>query len=143
MKQVYLKILDGKIKKKQYLMKNRKVYFFFIALCILQLFYLLYHRSDFKFTILKNSFNINSGKTFAVSPEVIESNNILINNKINNFNMSKKLKNDTYFYQRFVEFNYPIRIKINSKYIFFLIDEEITNDCILHETGVYLKIAKC
>jgi hypothetical protein len=109
----------------------------------LQLFYLLYHRSDFKFTILKNSFNINSGKTFAVSPEVIESNNILINNKINNFNMSKKLKNDTYFYQRFVEFNYPIRIKINSKYIFFLIDEEITNDCILHETGVYLKIAKC
>ena len=124
-------------------MKNRKIYFFFIALCVLQLFYLLYHRSDFKFDILKISFDKNSGRTYAVSSEVIESNNILVNSKIKNFNLSKKLKNDTYFYQRFVEFNYPIRLKNNSKYIFFLIDDEILSDCVLYKTGTYLKLAKC
>ena len=124
-------------------MKNRKIYFFFIALCVLQLFYLLYHRSDFKFDILKISFDKNSGRSYAVSPEVIESNNILVNSKIKNFNLSKKLKNDTYFYQRFVEFNYPIRLKNNSKYIFFLIDDEILSDCVLYKTGTYLKLAKC
>ncbi len=124
-------------------MKNRKIYFFFIALCVLQLFYLLYHRSDFKFDILKISFDKNSGRSYAVSSEVIESNNILVNSKIKNFNLSKKLKNDTYFYQRFVEFNYPIRLKNNSKYIFFLIDDEILSDCVLYKTGTYLKLAKC
>ena len=124
-------------------MKNRKIYFFFIALCVLQLFYLLYHRSDFKFDILKISFDKNSGRSYAVSSEVIESNNILVNSKIKNFNLNKKLKNDTYFYQRFVEFNYPIRLKNNSKYIFFLIDDEILSDCVLYKTGTYLKLAKC
>jgi hypothetical protein len=124
-------------------MKTKKVYFFFIVLCALQIFYLFNHRSDFKFDILKNPFDINSGKTYAVSPEVMESNIMLINSKISNFNLDKKLKDDTYFHQRFVEFNYPIRIRNNSKYIFFLVDDEITNDCVLYKTGTYLKLAKC
>ena len=93
--------------------------------------------------ILKISFDKNSGRSYAVSPEVIESNNILVNSKIKNFNLSKKLRNDTYFYQRFVEFNYPIRLKNNSKHIFFLIDDEILSDCVLYKTGTYLKLAKC
>ena len=32
--------------------------------------------------------------------------------------LSNKLKEDTYFYQRSVEYNYPIRINSNSKFIF-------------------------
>jgi hypothetical protein len=124
-------------------MKTKKVYFFFVFLCLLQLFYLFYYRSNFDYEVIKNPFSVNSGRLFAVSPEVIESNNMLNNFKIPNFSLSEEIKNDTYFYQRFVEFNYPIRIKINSPYKFFLINEKISENCTLYKTGKYLKLIKC
>tara|TARA_Y100000590_G_C15480642_1_gene923863 strand:+ start:412 stop:786 length:375 start_codon:yes stop_codon:yes gene_type:complete len=124
-------------------MKTKKVYFFFIVLCIIQLFYLFHYRSGFKFEIIKEPFGKNSGRLHAVSPEVIESNDMLITNNVVNFSLSKKIKNDTYFYQRFVEFNYPIRIKKDSLYKFFLISEDVLENCVLYKTGKYLKLTKC
>ena len=123
--------------------KIKKLTIFFLIICIIQLFYIFYFRSGFKYEIIKNPFNENSGIFHALSPEVIESNNILKKHKTTDFNLSKGLKKDNYLYQRSIEFNYPIRINENSKLIFFSSEEDIPNACKLIETGKYLKLTQC
>ena len=114
-----------------------------MIICIIQLFYIFYFRSGFKYEIIKNPFSENAGILYALPYEVIESNNILKKHKATDFNLSKGLKKDIYLYQRSIEFNYPIRINEVSQLIFFLKDEEIPNTCVLIETGKYLKLAQC
>ena len=121
--------------------KKTKILFFII--CILQLFYLFNFRSGFRYEIIKDPFNENSGIAYAVSKEVIESKKILKRNKIVHFNLSKNLKEDTYFYQRSIEFNYPTRINQSSKLVFFSINEDISEKCKVIETGKYLKLTQC
>jgi len=123
--------------------KIKKLTIFFLIICIIQLFYIFYFRSGFKYEIIKNPFNENSGIFYALSPEVIESNNILKKHKAIDFNLSEDLKKDTYLYQRSIEFNYPIRINEHSRLIFFLNAEEISNTCKVIETGTYLKLTQC
>jgi len=123
--------------------KQKYIKFFFFIVCVLQIFYLFQIRSGFKYEIIKNPFNENSGVNYAVSPEIIESNNILKNNNLTSFNLSENLLNDTYFYQRSIEFNYPIKIKKDSNFIIYNINESILNTCIILETGKYIKLVKC
>ena len=124
-------------------MKIKKLNFFFLIICIIQIFYIFYFRSGFKYEIIKNPFSENSGILYALPYEVIESNNILKKHKATDFNLSKGLKKDIYLYQRSIEFNYPIRINEASRLIFFLNDEDIPNICKVIETGKYLKLAQC
>tara|TARA_B100000315_G_scaffold158580_1_gene147210 strand:+ start:61 stop:435 length:375 start_codon:yes stop_codon:yes gene_type:complete len=124
-------------------MAGRKTKILFLIICTLQLFYLFHFRSGFQYEIIKDPFNENSGITYAVSNEVIESKSILKRNKIVHFNLSKGLKEDTYFYQRSIEFNYPTRINQSSKFILFSINEDITSNCKIIETGRYLKLTQC
>ena len=124
-------------------MRIKKLKFFFLIICILQLSYLFHFRSGFKYEIIKNPFNKNSGISYALSPEIIESKNILKKHKVIDFNLSEGLKKDTYLYQRSIEFNYPIRINEASRLIFFLKDEDIPNTRTIIETGKYLKLAQC
>ncbi len=127
-------------------MLNRKIHkikVLFVIICILQLFYIFHFRSGFQYEVIKNPFSENAGLFYAISPEVMESKNILNKHKAIDFNLSVVLKEDTYFYQRFIEFNYPIRINSKSKIIFFLKNEEIIDSCDIIESGKYLKLAQC
>ena len=123
--------------------KIKKLTIFFLIICIIQLFYIFYFRSGFKYEIIKNPFNESSGISYALSAEVIEANSILKKQKAINFNLSESLKKDTYLYQRTIEFNYPIRIKESSKLVFFLNTEDTPNACKIIETGKYLKLIQC
>ena len=123
--------------------KIKKLKFFFIILCVIQLFYIFHFRSGFKYEIIKNPFNENAGISYALSSEVIEAKSILKKQKVTDFNLSEGLKKDTYLYQRIIEFNYPIRINESSKLIFFLNAEDIPNTCKVIETGKYLKLTQC
>ena len=124
-------------------MKIKKFKFFFLILCVIQLFYIFHFRSGFKYEIIKNPFNVSSGISYALSAEVIEVNSILKKQKVIDFNLSESLKKDTYLYQRIIEFNYPIRINESSKLIFFLNAEDIPNTCKVIKTGKYLKLTQC
>ena len=125
------------------MVKIKKLKFFFLILCIIQLLYIFHFRSGFKYEIIKNPFSKNSGVFYALSPEIIESNNILKKHKAVDFNLSEDLRKDIYLYQRSIEFNYPIRINENSRLIFFHVDEDIPNTCTVIETGKYLKFTQC
>ena len=124
-------------------MTAKKTKILFLIVCTLQLFYLFNFRSGFRYEIIRDPFNENSGISYAVSPEVIESRDILKKYEAIHFNLSKKLKNDVYFYQRSLEFNYPIRINQSSKLVFFSINEDILEKCNVVETGKYLKLTRC
>jgi len=124
-------------------MTDKKTKILFLIICTLQLFYLFNFRSGFRYEIIRDPFNENSGISYAVSPEVIESRDILKKYEAIHFNLSKKLKNDVYFYQRSLEFNYPIRINQSSKLVFFSINEDILEKCNVVETGKYLKLTRC
>ena len=123
--------------------KIKKFKFFFIILCVIQLFYIFHFRSGFKYEIIKNPFNENAGISYALSSEVIEAKSILKKQKVTDFNLSEGLKKDTYLYQRIIEFNYPIRINESSKLIFFLYAEDIPNACKIIEIGKYLTLTQC
>ena len=123
--------------------KIKKFKFFFLILCVIQLFYIFHFRSGFKYEIIKNPFNESSGISYALSAEVIEANSILKKQKAINFNLSESIKKNTYLYQRTIEFNYPIRINESSKLVFFLNTEDIPNTCKVIETGKYLKLTQC
>ena len=123
--------------------KIQKLRLFFVALCIFQLLYIFHFRSGFKYEVIKDPFEKNSGIAYSLSPEIIEVNNILINQKAIDFNLSDKLKRDIYFYQRSIEFNYPIRMKEDSRLTFFKLSEDIPNTCELIESGKYLKLIQC
>ena len=123
--------------------KIKKLNFFFIILCVIQLFYIFHFRSGFKYEIIKNPFNENAGISYALSAEVIEANSILKKHKVIDFNLSEGLKKDTYLYQRIIEFNYPIRMNESSKLIFFLNAEDIPNACKIIEIGKYLTLIQC
>ena len=123
--------------------KIKKLKFFFIILCVIQLFYIFHFRSNFKYEVMKNPFDENSGISYALSLEVVESKLILKKQKAIDFNLSKSLKKDIYFYQRSIEFNYPIKIKEDSNFIIYNINESILNTCIIMETGKYIKLVKC
>ena len=125
------------------MVKIKKLKFFFLILCIIQLLYIFHFRSGFKYEIIKNPFSKNSGVFYALSSEIIESNNILKKHKEVDFNLSEDLRKDIYLYQRSIEFNYPIRINENSRLIFFHVDEDIPNTCTVIETGKYLKFTQC
>ena len=123
--------------------KIKKFKFFFVILCVIQLFYIFHFRSGFKYEIIKNPFNENAGISYALSAEVIEANSILKKQKVIDFNLSEDLKKDTYLYQRIIEFNYPIRINESSKLIFFLNAEDIPNACKIIKIGKYLTLTQC
>ncbi len=124
-------------------MVDRKIKILFLIICTLQIFYIFHFRSGFKYEIIKDPFKENSGIVYALSPKVIESKYLLKKHKSVDFNLSPSLKIETYFYQRSIEFNYPIRINESSKLIFFLNVEDIPNTCKVIETGKYLKLTKC
>ena len=124
-------------------MMSKKLYFFFLVVCVIQLFYIFQFRSGFKFEVFKDPFNQKSGIMYAVPSEVVELNKILKKNNFNDFNLSKNFKSNTYLYQRAIEFNYPIRINKSSDNIFYLIEEKNLNNCVLVETRNYLKLVKC
>ena len=124
-------------------MVDRKIKILFLIICTLQIFYIFHFRSGFRYDVIKNPFKENSGIVYALSPKVIESKDLLKKHKAIDFDLSPSLKLETYFYQRSIEFNYPIRINENSKLIFFSSEEDIPNACKLIETGKYLKLTNC
>ena len=104
-------------------MKMKKLKILFIIICAFQLYYLFQHRSNFKYEIIKNPFHKDAGIVYALSPAVIESKEIIKNKEVLNFNLSENLIKDTYFYQRSIEFNYPVRLNKSSQFIFYNLEE--------------------
>lgn len=121
----------------------KKLKYFFIVVCVIQLFYIFHYRSGFEYEIIKSPFSKNSGITQSLPIEVIETESILKKYNLTNFNLSENFRKNTYLYQRAVEFNYPVIIQASSKHVFFLKGEDLPSTCSILEEGSYIKLTHC
>lgn len=121
----------------------KKIIFFFIIICAVQFIYIFQFRSNFNYEIIKNPFDVDSGISYSVSPEIIESRTILKNQKVLDFNLSDIIKKDDYLYQRAIEFNYPIKVNNSSEFVLFLKKEVLPDTCKIIESGEYLTFVRC
>ena len=123
--------------------KLRILKFFFLILFFLQIFYIYEFRSGFKFEIFKNPFAKDSGITFSLPPQAIESSNYIKKYQLDNFNLSDEIKNNNALYQRIIEFNYPVKFKNKSNIYFSLKQENLLDNCKIIDQGEYLILNKC
>ena len=89
----------------------------------------------------QNPFKKDSHINYVLPKSIIETNKILISNNIKKFNLSKKLKNDMYNYQRIIEYNYPIRFDEKSEYILITLEENGVCESI--SKGKFIELQKC
>jgi hypothetical protein len=125
------------------MINEKKVKLFFILICVLQLFYIFHYRSGFNAELLGRSFNNKAGEEQSLPPETLEIQRILIDLKLNSFNLSDNIKSDTYLYQRTIEFNYPFRLNVNLNTIFFLKSEILPEKCQIIKTSKFIKLVEC
>ena len=75
--------------------------------------------------------------------DVLELKKITKNLKLKKFNISKKLSENVFFFQRSIEFLYPIKIDKKSKNTFFSSQEKIPSNCNIINQYKHLTYAKC
>ena len=122
---------------------NNKIKFILVFLIFFQLFYIANKRLAFKTEILKNSFLKDFGSEYVMTSDILELKKITNDLKLEKFNISKKLTENVFFFQRSIEFLYPIKIDKQSKNTFFSSEEEIPNSCNILNQYKHLKHAKC
>ena len=124
------------------LLRKNKILIFFFIFGLLQIYYLYSKRSGFNFEILKNPFKKDSHINLALEKSVIESKQIIQSYKLKKFNLSQKLGDkDSYFYQRVIEYNYPVRMDQEEGYTFLLLEEKNTCEDIFK--GKFIVLKKC
>ena len=128
---------------KDSLNQNKKAKFILILIIILQLIYIANKKVNFSFDVLVNSFQPNYGSKYIFPENILELKIITEKEKFTYFNISKKLKNDVYFYQRSVEYLYPIRFNEKFERIFFSLEEKIPNTCIPKKKYKHFILAQC
>ena len=122
---------------------NNKIKFILVFLIFLQLFYIANKRLDFETEIFKKSFLKDFGSEYVMTSDIIELKKITNDLKLEKFNISKKLNENVFFFQRSIEFLYPIKIDKKSENIFFSSEEKIPNNCNILNQYKYLKYVKC
>ena len=122
---------------------NKKVKIFLIILIFIQLFYIANKKVNFEFNTFINSFKPNFGAKYIFSEDVLELKLIIEKEKFTFFNISENLKKNTYFYQRSVEFFYPVRINLSSSKIFFSINERLPERCSIIKKYNNFLLAQC
>ena len=123
--------------------KNKIIKLFLIAVIIGQFFFIANKRVSFNFEILKNSFSKDFGAERALPKEILELKKIALKQKIKKIALSEYLNNNVLFYQRTVEFLYPIKIVKENNKIFYSIDEKIPQECKILKKYNYLIWVLC
>ena len=123
--------------------ENKKIGFLLIVIIFIQLFYISYHRLEFKTEIIKKSFIKNFGSKYVMTDDLLELKKVSNNLKLNKFNISKSLKKNVFFNQRSIEFLYPIKFDKKFKRIFYTLNEKIPYNCTILNKFEYLILTQC
>lgn len=123
--------------------KNKIIKLFLIAVIIGQFFFIANNRVNFDIEILKNSFSKDFGAERVLPKEIIELKKIVLKKNIKKTNLSEYLRNNVFFYQRTVEFLYPIKIDKGNDKIFYSVDEKIPQKCEILKKYNYLIWVQC
>ena len=78
-----------------------------------------------------------------MTSDILELKKITNDLKLEKFNISKKLTENVFFFQRSIEFLYPIKINKKSENTFFSSEEKIPSNCNILNQYKHLNHAKC
>ena len=122
---------------------NNKIKFILVFIIFFQIFYIGNKRLSFKTEILKNSFLKDFGSEYVMTSDILELKKITNDLKLEKFNISKKLTENVFFFQRSIEFLYPIKIDKKSENTFFSSKEKIPSNCNILNQYTHFILAKC
>jgi len=125
------------------ILNDKKIKYILIILIFFQLLHVSEKRLIFKKEILYNSFVKNFGSKYIMTPDLLELKEIVTELNLKQINISKKLKQNVFFYQRSVEFLYPVKIINNEKVIFYSLEEKIQKNCEILKEYQYFIMTKC
>ena len=125
------------------ILNDKKIKYILIILIFFQLLYVANKRMMFKKEILYNSFVKDFGSKYIMTPDLLELKEIVTNLNLKQINISEKLKQNVFFYQRSIEFLYPVKIVNNEKVIFYSSEEKIQNNCEILNEYQYFIMIKC
>tara|TARA_B100001123_G_C15211259_1_gene987361 strand:+ start:1090 stop:1473 length:384 start_codon:yes stop_codon:yes gene_type:complete len=119
-------------------MKKKFFYLLFIF-CLVKLYHIAYISLQFSPNLLINSFNKNVGAEISLGrtgEDVIPLKKFFSNKNISEFNLSSEiLKNSEIYYQRIIEFTYPIKMNQKSNILVTHKNEDKQENCnLLHKT---------
>tara|TARA_B100001094_G_C18014893_1_gene712060 strand:+ start:106 stop:489 length:384 start_codon:yes stop_codon:yes gene_type:complete len=123
--------------------EKKKIKFLLIVIIFIQLFYISQHKLEFKTEILKNSFLKEFGSKYVMTNDLLELKKVSKDFKLDKFNISTSLKNNTFFNQRSIEYLYPVKLDDSFKKIFYPINEKIPNHCFILNKFEYLIFVQC
>ena len=127
-------------------MKKKFVLLFFI-LSLVKLYHIADRSLRFSPELLQNSFKINAGEKTSlgiIGLDVIPIRDFFDTQEISNYRLSKKIiENHQMFYQRMLEFNYPIKLNQHSNFLVSLKSEEKEQNCELLDLTKNFNIYEC
>ena len=95
-------------------MRN-KFFYLLLILCLIKLYYIADQSLHFSPTLLINSFKQNAGEKSSLgitADDIIPIKNFFMTKNISEYKLSEEIiKNNEIYYQRIIEFTYPIKIK--------------------------------
>jgi len=122
---------------------NNKIKFILVFLIFLQLFYIANKRLVFETEIFKKSFLKDFGSEYVMTSDILELKKITNDLKLEKFNISDKLSENVFFFQRSIEFLYQKKINKKSENTFFSSEEKIPSNCYILNQYKHLTLAKC
>ena len=97
---------------------KKKIIFLLFILCLIKLYHIADRSLNFSTKLLMNSFKPYAGEESSLlnsGTDVIPIRNFFLSNNISEFKLSEEIiKNHEMYYQRIIEFSYPIKIKKNA-----------------------------
>ena len=121
---------------------REKLFYLLFVLCLIKLYHIADQSLKFSPNLLVNSFNQNVGEKISLgktADDVIQIRNFFLSKNILEFNLSEEiLQNYEIYYQRIIEFTYPIKMKQNAQILVSHNEEDIKKNCkLLHLTQTF------
>ena len=122
-------------------MRNKLFYILFV-LCLIKLYHIADKSLKFSPNLLINSFNQNVGEKISLGitgNDVISIKNFFLSKNISSYKLSEEIiRNHEIYYQRIIEFTYPIKMTQKASILISHKAEDIQKNCeLLHLTQTF------
>ena len=126
---------------------RKNIFYLLFVLCLIKLYYIADQSVQFSPNLLINSFKQNAGEKSSLgvtADDVIPIRNFLLNKNISEIKLSEEIiKNYEIYYQRIIEFTYPLKIKQNATVLIAHKIEDSQENCELLYLTQNFNIYEC
>ena len=126
---------------------RKKLFYIFFVLCLIKLYHIADRSLKFSPNLLINSFNQNVGEKIslgATGNDVISIKNFFLSKNISAYKLSEEIiRNHEIYYQRIIEFTYPIKMTQKASILISHKAEDIQKNCELLNFTQTFNIYEC